>query len=86
MARTHGLQSTYNQGCRCRKCMDGHAVMHARANERRARELAEGLVVLVHGTASTYSNWKCRCDECVEKNKERARDYREKMKLRKAAG
>ena len=39
-----------------------------------------GAGVIVHGTRSAYVYHKCRCEVCGTKQKERCRDYRERLK------
>jgi hypothetical protein len=59
--RTHGCDGTYSVGCRCDDCKRAHALAAYQARRRRVvTDFA------MHGKASTYKNYMCRCDLCRE--------------------
>lgn len=69
----HGARG-YVNGCRCERCTASNTKRNAiRRKERHAlRVLVDGRLVAKsvpdekHGSASTYSNWGCRCQKCSE--------------------
>jgi hypothetical protein len=72
----HGRYATYtNHGCRCEACTAAwRNKVRAARTERRRSFLAEvdgrlvSMADVAHGSASTYSNWGCRCEPCVVAN------------------
>lgn len=57
----HGDANRYNQGCRCIPCTTANTTHQREMTERRAeREIPEDR----HGTASCYTNYRCRRSEC----------------------
>lgn len=54
-AQLHGTYYRYQEGCRCPECQEAR-----KAHQKRLRERGPK----VHGTASAYFNYACRCDEC----------------------
>lgn len=62
---THGVNGYNWRKCRCAICRAANA---ERALEYRKRRLANGGIPAktAHGKASTYSNWRCRCEPCKE--------------------
>jgi len=72
--RTHGLLSTYRNGCRCDPCRGAN-----RDKERgRRRRNGSGRT---HGIVSTYVAG-CRCGECTEANREAKAAYRARTRRR----
>ena len=55
------------------------------------REEIDGVMVATHvppenhGRDSTYVSHGCRCDECTEAHREKAREYRDRRKAKKEA-
>lgn len=74
---THGLPSTYNNGCRCVPCTEAaSARKYDGYLSRRAETEANGGIAPVDThNANTYTNWGCRCDECVEAKLNANRSY-----------
>jgi hypothetical protein len=67
----HGTISSYRSGCRCDACME---VNRRSRREGRKRSIARGIPDRVpHGTASTYTNWACRCEACKAAQREKNR-------------
>lgn len=69
----HGTVNGYvNLKCRCQPCRDAWAAKCRDLKMRRRSEVVLGRKIRtgplvgepVHGKASTYGNWGCRCDEC----------------------
>lgn len=52
--------------CRCRVCKDGNAMYQAEQRAKRRARLEADPTQAPHGEASTYANWGCRCDLCLE--------------------
>ncbi|MGV9668678.1 hypothetical protein [Nocardia niigatensis] len=86
----HGRVSTYTTGgCRCNLCREALRVYTA---QRRAARRAELGTVrgrpyatvdlygnpITHGTASTYSNWGCRCLPCRVAHSHSTAHYRDR--------
>lgn len=60
----HGWRG-YKRGCRCVQCTREHTARTTEDRDKRYRRLREDPDMQVeHGTANTYQNWGCRCDEC----------------------
>lgn len=78
MSRTHGLASTYVDGCRCDKCREAHRVRHAAS---RAALAARPRDQVPHGTSGGYDNWLCRCEKCTAAKKARNAASRRARKL-----
>lgn len=65
--------SRYARGCRCDGCRQAATEAH---NRQQAARLARGVPDGVpHGSASTYSNWGCRCEPCTKAQVEYCRPY-----------
>ena len=69
---THGATG-YNYGCRCKICKAVKAsnAKYDYEKKKAARKLVNGRLVatrlgLVHGNRNAYTNWQCRCDECIK--------------------
>ena len=60
----HGTASRYLAGCRCAACRAANTARYHENTELRRRALASAAVI--HGSASTYRNWGCRCEPCHE--------------------
>lgn len=61
----HGKSHTYRHGCRCLLCRRANTEKVAANSRARAIKLGDlNHPQPEHGTASTYTNWKCRCDTC----------------------
>lgn len=92
----HGKASTYvNWACRCQPCKDAHREDGIR--KYRARNWVNGTAPVQadpmdvndpgdprHGTNTGYTNWRCRCDRCVEVGRATARARYHATKARKA--
>lgn len=66
MARTHGTLSCYKAGCHCTACRARKAVI---GQEQKRRYRAAGQAdptVIPHGTVGGYTNYRCRCEPCVD--------------------
>lgn len=63
----HGSVYAYEHGCRCEKCLAGHARRHLRQRAARNPEDAPK-----HGTVYAYIEYNCRCEECRAANTEAA--------------
>lgn len=71
----------YHRGCRCGGCRAARCArtLELRAEKKSRRVLIDGRLVAPtneHGTISTYNNWGCRCDPCVEAATAYHRRYR----------
>lgn len=74
--RTHGLRSTYADGCRCTQCRAAATAYAADARaERRARGERDPSLI-PHGTYGGYNNWLCRCQPCTDAHLARMRAYK----------
>lgn len=69
----HGATAYRDRGCRCDTCREAHAEKQRGGTERRraSRVLVDGRLVAPlpaekHGRWSTYVNYSCRCDPCVQ--------------------
>lgn len=65
----HGTDGCYsNHGCRCESCSQAHAQGVADAKAARVAKTAANGGIAPTGThgASTYANWRCRCQVCVD--------------------
>lgn len=64
---THGRHGTYNAGCRCDECKAAQVtkVLAERRSRRAKLDLYPDLPI-DHGKYTTYNNWGCRCDLCIE--------------------
>lgn len=60
---THGRVGTYVRGCRCEACRSTWAHYQRRYRELRGQRTPPEDS---HGTYSTYVNWRCRCELCLE--------------------
>lgn len=60
---THGLPSTYWDGCRCDLCRDAHTSRVRQSRASRSAKKTTSPAVVPHGL-SGYMNWACRCDIC----------------------
>ena len=58
---THGFSAYIKRGCRCAKCTEANRV---RAAAEKAKREPLSPDDYRHGTASAYSNYRCRCDAC----------------------
>jgi hypothetical protein len=56
----HGKPTGYAQGCRCGRCIEANRESARQRSQERATRQDQA----VHGRASTYQNWGCRCDPC----------------------
>lgn len=75
---SHG-EAGYDQGCPCERCKQAHA---DRAARRRRRRRWVPFDQIPHG-ANGYTNYECRCDDCIEGHRVERADERERH--RKAA-
>ncbi|MDF2693694.1 MAG: hypothetical protein K0S65_2077 [Labilithrix sp.] len=59
---------TYAAGCRCPRCRNDNRLVNQRLREDRQRQTLEngGIAPVSSHNAGTYSNWGCRCMECIE--------------------
>lgn len=67
----HGVRASYVHGCRCVDCTRANReYMQIWKADHDQMDPPE------HGTAASYSNYRCRCDECTtaQATKQRA-DY-----------
>lgn len=62
--RSHGTAGRYAEGCKCDVCTDGNTARNYASKRRRAARQPP-----VHN-ASTYRNWDCNCDICVQANRD----------------
>jgi hypothetical protein len=67
----HGTRSMYVLGCRCQECKAAAARAARERREKRREITAEHPELVPHGAYGGYTNWCCRCGECVKAN----RDY-----------
>lgn len=81
-ARKHGTLSTYAHGCRCELCSEANTGFHRTARQERAERLARDPSIVVHGRASTYTNWCCRCLACITAHAEECRKHAEARKAK----
>ena len=65
-------QGDYVRGCRCDDCRESHALRMRRFRVV-ARYRRKGAT---HGSYSTYVNYACRCDPCMEAKREYDRTRR----------
>lgn len=81
----HGTTNGYmTRGCRCEECRravrDASRVARQARRDRRTevggRMVATYLDASLHGRASTYTNYACRCAPCTDAQAERARQGR----------
>lgn len=80
----HGTQAGYSRGCRCDGC---RTAWRERMRKLRADLPSRGQPV--HGLASTYGNYGCRCAPCTAANSRQSREYkaaRRQAKLSAPAG
>lgn len=60
----HGKRNAYNMGCRCASCREANRVGKAIGDAiRRQKEPPQ------HGTDNSYTNYGCRCRQCVAAGK-----------------
>lgn len=71
---THGVSGYTHYKCRCSRCRAANAVRTAGQVARRADQITADPSLAVHGKYTTYNNWHCRCDPCVEAHKQKCRD------------
>lgn len=71
----HGTLSRYHSGCRCAACREASRVKAAAWRLQSHEAFASGAVSPVHGSASTYANYGCRCQPCTTAATRRMRDY-----------
>jgi hypothetical protein len=80
MTVTHGLASTYrsrNGGCRCVDCCRANT---ERARREKANRATRTPPADAHGKASTYSNWRCRCEPCTTAHSTYLRNRRQQAR------
>lgn len=77
-----GTKAAYRRGCRCAACRKANAE-HCKTHRRRRRLRVERGESHFHHGARGYSNWGCRCDECVSGHKARMVADRESRIARK---
>ena len=65
----HGTTG-YRYSCRCRVCRDANAAQAREGRARRTATLHRAVADLIHGTKATYVNHGCRCEACVEAQRE----------------
>lgn len=75
MSFRHGDARYRRQGCRCDQCTADHAQVHYFECLDRESRLAANFTRLPHGSESTYTNWRCRCGDCVEAQRVRNAEY-----------
>lgn len=68
----HGAQRAKVLGCHCDRCREDVARRNRADRESRRLRLLADPTLAVHGRASTYTNWVCRCVPCIEA---KARDW-----------
>lgn len=66
-ADRHGTEYRYNKHkCRCQACRAAHANRQATNVAQRRAILEVDPSIRPHGNPSTYKNWGCRCDPCID--------------------
>lgn len=82
----HGTTPRYRQGCRCQPCKTANADWSATQRAvYRATAAVDPSVIPEHGTLTSYAQWGCRCEKCVEHVREYDRVRRLKAKARRKA-
>lgn len=82
----HGNPHTYtNHACRCEACVEAHRALIREQRRRRFElrvEVNGRLIAPVeeerHGKVSTYQNWGCRCELCVDANAAKRQEQRDR--------
>lgn len=78
MTPPHGTYKRYDKhGCKCTECRRANAKYHEQLRYRRSsRPLPKG----IKHNRSTYYNYGCGCDICMEDARRYLREYRRRQK------
>lgn len=72
----HPSQKTIKEGCRCEECLKLRIdIAKSRWREYKLKNNIKSKTASTHGTASYYSNKKCRCELCVEAHRKNHHEY-----------